>query len=277
MDEAVPRRRPSFGRPSAVRGLDLFDTPPIALGPLFAHEPLLAGVTAVCEPFCGLGNLVVAMRARGLTVHASDILDRGCPDSTVLDFTAMTARPAGCDVLLSNCPYTGAMSHIEHALALGFRVIVLLLKLPFLSTVERYERMHKLGHLRRVHVLAERLQGMHDAAYLARGGKKGSQNQEHAWFVFDRNYCGPATINPVSIHRPDTRMPWADHQSPRSDNGYHPPPRGTSRAYVLARLRRDGREDLAGLVEAHTLSARGALRRLQAGDGQVGDGQLASR
>ena len=136
MDDAVSRRRPSFGRPPAVRGLDLFDTPPIALGPLFAHEPLLAGVTAVCEPFCGLGNLVVAMRARGLTVHASDILDRGCPDSTVLDFTAMTARPAGCDVLLSNCPYTGAMSHIEHALALGFRVIVLLLKLPFLSTVD---------------------------------------------------------------------------------------------------------------------------------------------
>ena len=130
-------------------------------------------MTAVCEPFCGLGNLVVAMRARGLTVHASDILDRGCPDSTVLDFTAMTARPAGCDVLLSNCPYTGAMSHIEHALALGFRVIVLLLKLPFLSTAERYERMHKLGHLRRVHVLAERLQDMHDAAHLASRRQEG--------------------------------------------------------------------------------------------------------
>ena len=124
----------------------------------------------------------------------------------------MTARPTGCDVLLSNCPYTGAMSHIEHALALGFRVIVLLLKLPFLSTAERYERMHKLGHLRRVQVLAERLQDMHDAAHIAIGGKKGSQNQVH----------------------------------------------------VLARLRRDGREDLAGLVEARTLSARGALRRLQA-------------
>ena len=221
-------------------------------------------MTAVCEPFCGLGNLVVAMRARGLTVHASDILDRGCPNSTVLDFAAMTARPAGCDVLLSNCPYTGAMSHIEHALALGFRVIVLLLKLPFLSTAERYERMHKLGHLRRVHVLAERLQDMHDAAHIAIGGKKGSQNQVHAWFVFDRHYCGPATINPVSIHRPDARMPWADHQC-RAVITVITRRRAALRGpYVLARLRRDGREDLAGLVEARTLSARGALRRLQA-------------
>ena len=88
-------KRPSFGRSKSERGLDQFDTPPIALGPLFEHEPLLAGVTAVVEPFCGLGNLVIAMRQRGLVVHASDIEDRGCPDSTVLDFLAMTsARPA---------------------------------------------------------------------------------------------------------------------------------------------------------------------------------------
>jgi hypothetical protein len=78
LERSPSRRRPSFGRPRAVRGLDLFDTPPIALRPLFEHEPLLAGVTTVVEPFCGKGNLVIAMRARGLTVHASDILDRGC-------------------------------------------------------------------------------------------------------------------------------------------------------------------------------------------------------
>ena len=84
---------------------------------------------------------------------------------------------------------------------------VLLLKLSFLCTDERYERLHPRGHLRRVHVLAERLQGMH-AAHIAAGGKKGSQTQVHAWFVFDRDYCGPATINPVSIHRPAARMPW---------------------------------------------------------------------
>jgi len=48
--------RPSFGRSRAVRGFDLFDTPPVALGPLFAHEPLLAGVTTVAELFCGKGQ-----------------------------------------------------------------------------------------------------------------------------------------------------------------------------------------------------------------------------
>jgi hypothetical protein len=42
--------RPSFGRALAVRGLDQFDTPAPVLGPLFAHEPLLAGVRAAWLP-----------------------------------------------------------------------------------------------------------------------------------------------------------------------------------------------------------------------------------
>jgi hypothetical protein len=207
--ENSKRRRPSLGRPRSIRGFDLFDTPPIALVPLFEHELLLAGVTSVCEPFCGKGNLVIAMRARGLTVHASDILDRGCPDSTVLDFRAMTERPPGCDVLISNCAYAGTMDFIEHAQALGFRLTVLLLKVGFLCTVERFTRLHRPGHLRRVHVLAERLQDMHDAQHIAAGGKKAGQHGVHAWFVLNRNYCGPATINPVSIHKSAARMPWA--------------------------------------------------------------------
>jgi hypothetical protein len=259
------RRRPSFGRPRAVRGLDLFDTPPVALAPLFEHEPLLQGVTAIAEPFCGKGNLVLAMRARGLTVYASDILDRGCPDSTQLDFRAMTQRPPGCDVLVSNSAYDGiaggAMEFIEHAWALGFRVVVLLLKVSFLCSEQRYERLHPRGHLRRVHVLAERLHDMHDAAHVAAGGKKAAQTGVHAWFVFDRDYHGPAMLNPVSIKAPAARMPWTDPAG-RSDNGngYHRAPRGTSRAYVLARLERDGRNDLAELVKAGTLSVRGAYR-----------------
>jgi hypothetical protein len=269
-------RRPSFGRPRAVRGLDQFDTPPIALGPLFEHEPLLVGVTTVCEPFCGKGNLVIAMRARGLTVHASDIQHRGCPDSTVLDFRKMTERPPDCDVLVSNPAFAGiaggAMEFIEHALALRFRVIALLLKQSFLSTEDRFERMHKLGHLRRVHFLAERVQGMHDANHT---GNKVSQSGVHAWFVFDREYYGPATINPVSIYQPATRMPWAAQQLPAGDNGngYHTPdndtgyrgPRGTSRGYVLARLAREGRAELAAQIEVGALSVRAALRQLRGG------------
>ena len=185
-------------------------------------------MTTVVEPFCGRGNLVIAMRARGLVVHASDIQDRGCPDSTVIDFLAMTERPASCDVLLSNPPYAKTMKIIEHAWELGFRLIVFLLQTSFVHTADRFERMHKTGHLRRIHVLAERLQDMHDANFT---GEKASQTQVHAWFIFDGDYCGPATINPVSIHRPAARMPWLRDRAIHCDQcgKRYEPRRSTSR------------------------------------------------
>jgi hypothetical protein len=206
--EMPPRRhRPSFGRPLSVRGYDLFDTEPKALLPLFAHEPLLRGVTSIGEHFAGKGNLVLAMRARGITVHASDILDRGCPDCSVRDFFTMTAPPPGCRLELSNPPFRDAMSAIEHAFAIGFDVVIFLLKVGFLNTADRFNRLHRPGHLRRIHVIAERLV-MHDATHLAAGGKKAAPSQVHAWFVFDRHYRGPAVLNPVSINEPAARMPW---------------------------------------------------------------------
>ena len=107
--------RPSFGRSKAERGLDQFDSPPAALNPLLVHEPLLAGVRAVAEPFAGAGNLVTAMRERGIVVHASDIVDRGCADSAVLDFFDMDRAP--CDTLISNPPYASATDCLEHAWA----------------------------------------------------------------------------------------------------------------------------------------------------------------
>jgi hypothetical protein len=118
------------------------------------------------------------------------------------------------DAELSNPPYQHAMEAIEHAFAIGFDVVIFLLKLSFLCTADRFERLHKPGHLRRLHVLAERLQDMHDAAHLAAGGDKAGQSQNHAWFVFDRHYCGPAAINPVSINKPAARMPWANGGRP---------------------------------------------------------------
>jgi hypothetical protein len=204
--ESSKCRRPSFGRPRAVRGFDLFDTPPHVLEPLFEHEPLLTGVSSICEPFCGLGNLVLVMRGRGIRVHAADILDRGCPASQVCDFFEMTGRPSDCRLLLSNPPFSRAMEAIEHALVIGFDVVIFLLKTGFLNAAERFERLHKPGHLRRVHIISERIQDMHDANF---AGEKASQSQVHAWFVIDRSYCGPAVINPVSINKPTERMLWA--------------------------------------------------------------------
>jgi hypothetical protein len=246
----LKRNRPSFGRKKSERGLDQFDTPPIALTPLFVHEPLLQDVKAISEPFCGKGNLVIAMRLYGIDVYASDIEDRGCPGSEILDFFKMKHRPGDCDVLVSNPPFAEAMRIIEHALALGFRIIVLLLKANFTSTAERYERLHKLGHLRRVHVLAERLQDMHDANFT---GEKASQSLDHAWFVLDRNYCGPATIIPVSINDPTARMPWQTGAVCQQCRKPYQPQRSSSR-FCSQTCRQRAHRDMLSVTVSVTLA-----------------------
>jgi hypothetical protein len=259
---------PSFGRSKAERGLDQFDSPPAALIPLLVNEPLLTGVRAVAEPFAGAGNLVTAMRQRGIVVHASDIVARGCPDCAVFDFFDMDRAP--CDVLISNPPYASATDCLEHAWAIGFRVIAFLLDTNFLHTADRYERVHKPGRLKRVHVFAGRLQDMHDANHT---GPRASQSRTHIWCAFDRDHYGPATISPISLQQPDARMPWADNGAVigvragvgagnGADNSYRGP-RGTSRGYVLSRLARGGRADLTARVESGELSVRAALRLVQ--------------
>ena len=69
----------------------------------------------------------------------------------MLDFRQMTERPAGCDVMLTNPAFDGAMGHIEHGWRLGFRRVILLLATSIpLHTADRFERLHKTGRLRRV-------------------------------------------------------------------------------------------------------------------------------
>ena len=56
------------------------------------------------------------MRERGITVHASDIVYRGCPDSTVLDFLKMTRSAAGLRrAAVKSAVQPIAMEMIEHA------------------------------------------------------------------------------------------------------------------------------------------------------------------
>ena len=105
---------------------------------------------------------MTAMRGHGPTVHASDIEYRGCPDSTVLDFLEMTdgrrLRCAGVESALRQ-----GHGNDRARLRLGFRVVILLLKANFAEHRGALRATAPRGHLRRVHVLAERLQDMHDA------------------------------------------------------------------------------------------------------------------
>jgi len=59
---------------------------------------------AVWEPACGDGALVREIRAAGIPCCASDLIDRGCPDSWTVDFyTCLRSRAPS---IITNPPYS---------------------------------------------------------------------------------------------------------------------------------------------------------------------------
>jgi len=79
------------GEPEAIRSLLAYDEAPIRA----------AG--SVWEPACGAGALVGIIRASGLPCCASDLIDRGCPDSWRADyFTCLRSRGRA---IITNPPY----------------------------------------------------------------------------------------------------------------------------------------------------------------------------
>ena len=90
----------------------------------------------VWEPACGAGHIVNVLRERGHEVYATDIVDRGCPDSSLQDFLWEFSPVPEDDVdIMTNPPYATALEFVERALicASPGANIWMLLRLQFLE------------------------------------------------------------------------------------------------------------------------------------------------
>ena len=179
--------------PLAERGLDLYETPTVAVEAVLRVEPVPLGVW---EPSAGRGAIVRVLRARGHDVVASDVCDYGFPLDFVGDCLAQTRMPDGCDCILTNPPFQIATKFAAHALELAPRVIMLL-RLAFLETERRRHILEDRG-LARVHVFRKRLPFMHRASWT---GRKANSGMAFAWMAWDREHKGAATINRISWER----------------------------------------------------------------------------
>src|SRR4029450_10168357 len=96
--------------------------------------------------------------------------------------------PAGVELICTYPPFKLAEKFVAHALHLCPRV-VMLLPLAFL---ESERRRGILEDLARVHVFRKRLPMMHRDGWQ---GPRARSRMCFAWFVWDRNQAGPATLN----------------------------------------------------------------------------------
>jgi hypothetical protein len=252
LDHSCPVQRHTL----VERGADLYETPAVAVEALLRVLPLPAG--AIWEPACGRGAIANVLRGQGHSVVCTDLVDYGVdPTATYgVDFLKTRELPPGITCILTNPPYSIANEFVAHALELCPNV-VMLLRLAFLESERRSPILDGAG-LRRVFVFRKRLPMMHRDGW---EGRKASSGMAFAWFVWERGYRG----HPIT-----QRISWEDGRDARPVLLPHGRPtkgsrsgsqikRGANRAYVLARLHRDGRADLIEKVESGALSVRRAF------------------
>jgi hypothetical protein len=243
--------------PLAERGHDLYETPSVAVDALLRVLPLPAG--GIWEPACGRGAVANVLRAHGHRIVCTDLIDYGVDSAAVygVDFLKTTELPPGVTTILTNPPYAIANEFVAHAIRLCPNV-VMLLRLAFLESERRSPILDGAG-LKRVFVFRKRLPMMHSDGW---EGRKANSGMAFAWMCWDRGYRGHPITRRISWEDDGDTAPILLPRG-RPVNGSqlrsHSPRRGANRAYVLARLRRDGRADLVEQVESGTLSVRRAL------------------
>lgn len=149
------------------------------------------------DPACGMGTTVLAMRARGYVVLASDLVDRGCPNSHHgLDFLAGAPILPSVDNIVCNPPFgrgITAMAFIERALQIATAKVAMILPLPYLASVRR-NPFYQQAPLQQILVCSER-PSMPPGELLVAGqieAKGGTE--DYMWLVFERGWrSGPQT------------------------------------------------------------------------------------
>ena len=149
----------------------------------------------VVEPACGEGHLSERLKEKGHDVYSYDIVDRGYGEKR--DFFSFN-NPIVSDkyAIVTNPPYKYALEFILHSLAIVKEggVICMFLKTTFLEGKKRWRDLFSKTPPKMVLQCIERV-------YCAKNGdfeymrKYVGNAVSYAWFVWEKGYKGPTTID----------------------------------------------------------------------------------
>ncbi|WP_306150682.1 hypothetical protein [Roseovarius sp. MMSF_3281] len=205
-DDLEPQTAPVKGQRVAK---DYYPTgqPEAILALLHADGERIRASGNVWEPACGKGDMVRHIRSFGIPCCASDIEDRGCPDSWVADYYSCLKSRGGA--IITNPPYNeinardGHGRWLRHTLEMpGWDYLALLLSWDWPAA-----RANGLGELLDEHSFTY--------CYLMRFRLdftgEGSPPQRNAWFVWRRS--DPRSWSNDDLPNPEFRV--LDRVDPR--------------------------------------------------------------
>jgi hypothetical protein len=185
--------------PFSVRGDDYYASPAEAPAALLEHYDV---PDVIHEPACGDGAIVDVLRAAGRVVYASDLVDRGCPDSYVSDFLTQKTPQIAVEACITNPPYRYAAEFVRKSREL-YPLTIMLLRLAFLESARRSDILDA-GDLETVLLFSKRLPFMHRAGYT--GKKNSNSGMPFAFFVWKRDHLGPTTIRRITYKKQPPRQ-----------------------------------------------------------------------
>lgn len=167
-------------------GGDFYPTPAWATKVLIEHEKFEG---SIWEPCCGNGAMSEVLKTTGNEVFSSDLYGRGYGVTPINFLTyefGVSKRP---DNIITNPPFNLAEEMIHKALSIADKKVAFLLRLAFLESVGRYNRLYKINPPTRVWVFSERI------TFYPEGKQTGgSGTTAYAWFVWDQeNMSQPYT------------------------------------------------------------------------------------
>lgn len=190
-------------KPRDRETLDWYKEPSWAVDALLDAERFFGSIH---DPACGGGNIPDRCRARGLHATGSDLVDRGWPDTGILDFTKATGDDFSDPPtsIVCNPPFELAEYFVRSALAIAKHKVAMLLRWSWCEGGTGTSEKSKLRRwaleqapLSRVYVFAPRVsmppagQGIE-----AKGGAVA-----FGWLVWNHDHRGPATFG--RLHRPE--------------------------------------------------------------------------
>lgn len=178
-------------RSSFAEKYDYYATDPKALELLLELETFSP---YVWECACGEGHLSEVLKANGYKTKSSDLINRGYPDTEILDFLKVKKEDICNDFprdIITNPPYKYAKEFVEKALEISMdsTKIAMFLKLTFLEGKAR-KILFKKYPPKTVYVFSSRVKCAKNGDFASIG----SSAVAYAWFIWEKGFKGEPII-----------------------------------------------------------------------------------
>lgn len=147
------------------------------------------------EPCVGQGHIAEVLKEYyPLAKHyASDLIDRGYPNTIIRDFLKDDIN-IKADWVITNPPYKHAKGFIDKSLSVANKGVAMFLKIQFLEGQARKEWFKK-NPPRFVYVFSKRQDPLRNGESLnPKTGKKWGSTMCFAWFVWEKDFSGDTIV-----------------------------------------------------------------------------------